>query len=99
MSSQHKAARQEVETSNLKEECSLLRQNESRLLREMENVRRERSSQNILMANLETIKASIERVNCEGQMRLENRLEENSREYGVLQRKLKVFFIHFIYPL
>lgn len=51
---------------------------------------RQNSSQAMLMANLEMIKASFERNEAEGKMKLETKYEEAQKECSVLRRRLQV---------
>ncbi|XP_065084646.1 nucleoprotein TPR isoform X2 [Ochlerotatus camptorhynchus] len=89
MSAQSKLARAEVQLENLKHECRILKDAESRLQTEREILNRERQNQNLLLNNLEMIKVTMERSEAEGRIRLETRLDETSRECSALRRRLQ----------
>ncbi|XP_055634445.1 nucleoprotein TPR isoform X2 [Toxorhynchites rutilus septentrionalis] len=89
MSAQSKLARAEVQVENLKHECRILKDAESRLQTEREILNRERQNQNLLLNNLEMIKVTMERSEAEGRIRLETRLDETSRECSALRRRLQ----------
>lgn len=89
MSAQTRLARSEVAAENLKQEIRVVRDSESRLNMEREVLNRERQSQNLLLNNLEMIKASFERSETEGRMRVESRLDETTRECSALRRRLQ----------
>ena len=55
MSLQTKLTRTEVESQNLRAQLNLAKSTESRLMQERESMHREQHSQNILLANLQTI--------------------------------------------
>lgn len=86
---QTKLARAEVLVGNLQKENALLRDSESRLLREREAVKREAYSQNLMHTNLELIRATLERNEAESKMRLEEQLKEAHRECAALRRRLQ----------
>uniref|UniRef100_A0A182QGG3 Nucleoprotein TPR n=1 Tax=Anopheles farauti TaxID=69004 RepID=A0A182QGG3_9DIPT len=89
MGAQSKLARAEVQLENLRQECRILKDSESRLQTEREILNRERCNQNLLLNNLEMIKVSMERSENEGRLRLEQRLDETSRECSALRRRLQ----------
>ncbi|KAL1392866.1 hypothetical protein pipiens_012159 [Culex pipiens pipiens] len=89
MSAQSKLARAEVQVENLKHECRILKDAESRLQTEREILNRERQNQNLLLNNLEMIKVTMERSEAEGRIRLETRLDDVSRECSALRRRLQ----------
>ncbi|KAK3915190.1 Nucleoprotein TPR [Frankliniella fusca] len=89
LSAQAKLSRAEVELENLREECSLLKDSEGRLRREKEARERESTSQTMLLANLESIKMTLERTESEGRLKVEQRLEECNRECTALRRRLQ----------
>lgn len=60
------------------------------MVREREVMNRQNSSQAMLMANLEMIKASFERNEAEGKMKLETKFEEAQKECSALRRRLQV---------
>ncbi|GLV34014.1 Megator [Carabus blaptoides fortunei] len=89
LNAQTKWSRAEVALQNIQQECRLLRDSEARLLKEKEIVNRESKGQSLLLNNLELIKASLERSEAEGKMRLESRLDESMRECSALRRRLQ----------
>lgn len=68
----------------------MVKESEFRLLRERETTERQSSSQAMLMANLEMIKASFERTETETKLKLETKLEEAQKECSALRRRLQV---------
>ncbi|XP_023716827.1 nucleoprotein TPR isoform X2 [Cryptotermes secundus] len=89
LDAQAKLSKAEVSLENLKRKCQLLQETEARLLKEREVLNREKQSQGILLANLESIRTSLERSETEGKLRLEARLDESMRECGALRRRLQ----------
>lgn len=89
MNAQKKLACAEVQLENLKQECRILRDSESRLQLEKETLHRERQTRNLLLNNLEMIKTSFERSETEGRLRMEARLDEATRECAALRRRLQ----------
>lgn len=89
LNAQTKWSRAEVALQNIQQECRLLRDSEARLLKEKEVNHRESKGQSLLLNNLELIKASLERSEAEGKMRLESRLDESMRECSALRRRLQ----------
>lgn len=89
LSAQTRLARAEVQLENLRQERQLLRDSESRLLKEREVYQRERQTQALLRADVESIKASLERVQAEGHLRAEQRLDDVIRECAALRRRLQ----------
>lgn len=87
--SQSKLARAEVLVGNLQKENALLRDSESRLLKERESLRKETYSHNLMHTNIELIKATLERNDAESKMRLEEQLQEAHRECAALRRRLQ----------
>lgn len=75
---------------NLKQEYQILKESEARLSKEREILLREQQGQKLLLASLETIKASMERSEVEGKVRLEARLEEANKECIALRHRLQV---------
>lgn len=95
MNAHSRLARYEVLVENLKQENAIHKATEARLQMEKEIVNRDRQSQNMLMNNLEMIKASFERSETEGRQRMETRLDETSRECSALRRRLQEEQDHF----
>ncbi|XP_032663158.1 nucleoprotein TPR-like isoform X2 [Odontomachus brunneus] len=89
LSAQSRLSRAEVQLENLRHERQLLRDSEGRLLKEREVYQRERQTQALLKADMESIKASLERVQAEGQLRAEQRLDDANRECAALRRRLQ----------
>ncbi|KOC65673.1 Nucleoprotein TPR [Habropoda laboriosa] len=89
LAAQTKLSRAEVQLENLRQERQLLRDSEGRLLKEREIYQRERQTQALLRADVESIKASLERVQAEGQLRAEQRLDDATRECAALRRRLQ----------
>ncbi|KOX78183.1 Nucleoprotein TPR [Melipona quadrifasciata] len=89
LAAQTRLSRAEVQLENLRQERQLLRDTEGRLLKEREVYQRERQTQALLRADVESIKASLERVQAEGQLRAEQRLDDATRECAALRRRLQ----------
>lgn len=93
--SQTKLAKAEVMLANLQKENSLLRDAEQRLLKERESLKKDSHQQNLIKTNIELIKATLERTDAEGKLRLESRLDETNRECSALRRRLQEEQDHF----
>jgi nucleoprotein TPR len=89
LAAQTRLSRAEVQLENIRQERQLLRDSEGRLLKEREVYQRERQTQALLKADMESIKASLERVQAEGQLRAEQRLDDANRECAALRRRLQ----------
>lgn len=89
LAAQTRLSRAEVQLENMRQERQLLRDSEGRLLKEREVFQRERQTQALLRADVESIKASLERVQAEGQLRAEQRLDDATRECAALRRRLQ----------
>lgn len=89
LAAQTRLSRAEVQLENLRQERQLLRDSEGRLLKEREVYQRERQTQALLRADVESIKASLERVQAESQLRAEQRLDDATRECAALRRRLQ----------
>ncbi|XP_044260460.1 nucleoprotein TPR isoform X2 [Tribolium madens] len=89
MQAQTKLSRAEVMLANLQKENALLKDAEMRLLKERESIKRESHTQNMIQTNIELIKATLERTDAEGKLRLEARLDEAHRECAALRRRLQ----------
>lgn len=59
LSTQEKLSRAEAQCHHLNTEKELLRSSEQRLMLDIDNLRREKTSQSMLMANLQSIQASL----------------------------------------
>ncbi|VEN40792.1 unnamed protein product [Callosobruchus maculatus] len=95
LQSQAKLSKAEVMLSNLQKENALLRDAEQRLLKERESLKRDQHQQNLIKSNMELIKATLERTDAEGRIRLETRLDEAHRECAALRRRLQEDQDHF----
>ncbi|KMQ91239.1 nucleoprotein tpr, partial [Lasius niger] len=89
LAAQTRLSRAEVQLENIRQERQLLKDSEGRLLKEREVYQRERQTQVLLRADMESIKASLERVQAEGQLRAEHRLDDANRECAALRRRLQ----------
>ncbi|XP_014606517.1 PREDICTED: nucleoprotein TPR-like [Polistes canadensis] len=89
LSAQTRLSRAEVQLDNLRQERQLLRDSEGRLLKERELFQRERQTQSLLRADVESIKACLERVQAENQLRTEQRFDDATRECAALRRRLQ----------
>ncbi|GAB1864152.1 Nucleoprotein TPR [Camponotus japonicus] len=89
LAAQTRLARAEVQLENLRQERQLLKDSEGRLLKEREVYQRERQTQVLLRADMESIKASLERVQAEGHLRAEQRFDDANRECAALRRRLQ----------
>ncbi|XP_012263360.2 nucleoprotein TPR isoform X2 [Athalia rosae] len=89
LDAQARLSRAEVQLENLRQERQLLRDSEGRLLKEREVLHRERQTQALLRADVEAIKASLERSQAEGQLRAEQRLDDATSECAALRRRLQ----------
>lgn len=61
MSAQENVARWQVQVDNLKAEKELLKNSEKRLIMELDNMRREQTSQSLLMASLQAIQVHLKK--------------------------------------
>ncbi|GLH16542.1 Uncharacterized protein GBIM_20794 [Gryllus bimaculatus] len=86
---QNKLSKSEVSCENYKRDLSILRETEARLVREREIFQREQHTQSAVLANLDTLRVSLERTEVESRARLESRLDESLRECGALRRRLQ----------
>lgn len=89
LAAQSRLSRAEVQLENIRHERQLLRDSEGRLLKEREVYQRERQTQVLLKADMESIKATLERVQAEGQLRAEQRFDDANRECAALRRRLQ----------
>ncbi|XP_014283376.1 nucleoprotein TPR isoform X6 [Halyomorpha halys] len=79
----------EQKINNLQQEVQMLKDSERRLLRERDSERKIKHGQELLMSNLEALKAKFECSEAESKMRLESRLEEAHLECSALRRRLQ----------
>ncbi|XP_035032393.2 translocated promoter region b, nuclear basket protein isoform X4 [Hippoglossus stenolepis] len=73
----------------LRKERDLLKLVESRLMQEKESIQSQQQSQNMLLTNLQTIQATLERSETDTRQRLNNQLEKQEREISQLQKRLE----------
>ena len=86
---QNRLSRAEVLLETIKQEKQLLQDSESRLLKEREVLHRERHTHSLIKADVESIKASLDRIQAENQLRNEQRLDDSIRECSALRRRLQ----------
>lgn len=86
---QNQRANDEVMLQHLKRENEYLRNAESRLVAEKQQVDKETHNQHLLLQNLEQIKANLQKSETESRVRLERSLEEATRECFALRRHLQ----------
>ncbi|KAF6202591.1 hypothetical protein GE061_002989 [Apolygus lucorum] len=79
----------ETQVANLTQENRALRDSERRLQKERETERKEKHGQELLMANLEALKAKFDCSEADSRMRLEARLDEANVECSNLRRRLQ----------
>lgn len=89
MNAHSKLSKAEVVLQNLQRENGHLKNTETRLQTERDLLKQERQSQSVLLNNLELIKASLQRSEGEGRLKLESRLDEANREISSLRRSLQ----------
>ncbi|KAF5305601.1 hypothetical protein FQR65_LT07681 [Abscondita terminalis] len=89
LEAQTKLSTAEVRLANLEKENALLRDRDSRLMKEVEFLKKESHARNLLQTNIELIKATLERNDAESRIRLEERLDEAYRECAALRRRLQ----------
>ncbi|CAG9856760.1 unnamed protein product [Phyllotreta striolata] len=89
LQSQKKLSKAEVALGNLEKENALLKDSESRLLKERESLKQDSHQQNLIRTNIELIKANLERTDAESKLRLEAKLDEAHRECAALRRRLQ----------
>ncbi|XP_044766896.1 nucleoprotein TPR isoform X2 [Coccinella septempunctata] len=89
MEAHSKLSKAEVMLGNIEKENSLLRDSEARARREYESMKQQYNSQHLIQSNIELIKATLERTDSEGKLRLEARLDEAHRECSALRRRLQ----------
>lgn len=89
LEAQTKLSKAEVQLAGSQKEVALLRDSESRLLKEREMLKTEMRSSSMLHKNIELIKCALERTDAESKMRLEEQLKEAHRECAALRRRLQ----------
>ncbi|XP_059140232.1 nucleoprotein TPR-like isoform X2 [Physella acuta] len=89
MAAQENVARWQVQVENLKAEKELLKNQEKRLRLDLESIRREQTSQTLLMTSLQAIQNNQERAEFESRTRHSNQIEGLEREVANLRRRLE----------
>ncbi|XP_039984449.1 translocated promoter region b, nuclear basket protein [Xiphias gladius] len=84
-----KLAMAEGRAEGLRKEREMLKLVESRLTQEKETTQSQQQSQNLLLANLQTIQATLERSETDTRQRLNSQLEKQEREISQLQKRLE----------
>ncbi|XP_048832037.1 translocated promoter region b, nuclear basket protein isoform X4 [Brienomyrus brachyistius] len=74
---------------DLKKERDTLKMVEAQLCREKESMLAEQRGQNLLLTNLQSIQATLEKADLETRQRLNNQIEKQEREITQLQKKLE----------
>lgn len=74
---------------NVQKENALLHDRETRLVKELEFLNRDKQSANLMQTNIELIKATLERNDAEARIRLEERVDEAHRECAAMRRRLQ----------
>ncbi|XP_065160974.1 nucleoprotein TPR isoform X1 [Atheta coriaria] len=89
MEAQTKLSKIEGQLAGAQKENMLLRDSEMRIKCERDHLLREQQSNTTMFANIELIKATLERNDAESKMRLEDILKEAHRECAALRRRLQ----------
>uniref|UniRef100_A0A8D3DUI0 Nucleoprotein TPR n=1 Tax=Scophthalmus maximus TaxID=52904 RepID=A0A8D3DUI0_SCOMX len=85
-----RAAKEKLAMSEgLRKERDMLKLVESRLTQETETIRSQQQSQNLLLTNLQTIQATLERSETDTRQRVNCQLEKQEREISQLQKRLE----------
>ncbi|XP_071342326.1 translocated promoter region b, nuclear basket protein isoform X2 [Trachinotus anak] len=79
----------EGRAEGLRKERDMLKLVESRLTQEKETIQSQQQSQNLLLTNLQTIQATLERSETDTRQRLNGQLEKQEREISQLQKRLE----------
>ncbi|XP_070764710.1 translocated promoter region b, nuclear basket protein [Enoplosus armatus] len=79
----------EGRAESLRKERDMLKLVESRLSQEKETIHSQQHTQNLLLTNLQTIQASLERSETDTRQRLNSQLEKQEREISQLQKRLE----------
>uniref|UniRef100_A0A3Q0S4T6 Nucleoprotein TPR n=1 Tax=Amphilophus citrinellus TaxID=61819 RepID=A0A3Q0S4T6_AMPCI len=87
--SKEKLTMAEGRAENLRKERDLLKLVESRLNQEKETILSQQQSQNLLLTNLQSIQATLERSEVDTRQRLNSQLEKQERDISQLQKKLE----------
>ncbi|KAM4548847.1 translocated promoter region b, nuclear basket protein isoform 3-T3 [Odontesthes bonariensis] len=84
-----KLAMAEGHAENLRKERDMLRLVESKLNQERETILSQQQSQNLLLTNLQSIQATLERSETDTRQCLNSQLEKQEREISQLQKRLE----------
>uniref|UniRef100_A0A672ZI65 Nucleoprotein TPR n=1 Tax=Sphaeramia orbicularis TaxID=375764 RepID=A0A672ZI65_9TELE len=84
-----KLAMAEGHAESLRKERDMLKLVESRLNQEKDAISSQQQSQNLLLTNLQTIQATLERSETDTRQRLNSQLEKQEREISQLQKRLE----------
>ncbi|XP_077439569.1 translocated promoter region b, nuclear basket protein isoform X2 [Vanacampus margaritifer] len=87
--SQEKLSMAEGLSEGLRKERDMLKLVESRLNQEKDMILSQQQSQNLLMTNLQTIQATLERSDADTRQRLNSQIEKQEREISQLQKRLE----------
>ncbi|XP_041646505.1 translocated promoter region b, nuclear basket protein [Cheilinus undulatus] len=79
----------EGQAESLRRERDMLKLVESRLSQEKETILGQQQTQNMLLTNLQTIQATLERSETDTRQRLNSQLEKQEREISQLQKRLE----------
>nr|XP_046156472.1 nucleoprotein TPR-like isoform X3 [Oncorhynchus gorbuscha] len=86
---QEKLNMAEGRAESLRKEREMLKLVESRLTQEKETMQTQQRGQNMLLTNLKTIEATLERSETDTRQRLNTQIEKQEREIGQLQKRLE----------
>ncbi|XP_055956661.1 nucleoprotein TPR isoform X2 [Patella vulgata] len=89
MAAQENLTRFEIQNQNLRAEKDLLKDSERHMLEEIDRIRNENGSQNLVMLNLQAIQNNLERADFENKSRLEQQIENKDKEISSIRRKLE----------
>ncbi|KAK6179173.1 hypothetical protein SNE40_011593 [Patella caerulea] len=89
MAAQENLSRFKIQNQNLQAEKELLKNTERHMLQEIERIRKENGSQNLVMLNLQAIQNNLERADFENKSRLEQQIENKDKEISSIRRKLE----------
>ncbi|XP_036437175.1 translocated promoter region b, nuclear basket protein isoform X2 [Colossoma macropomum] len=84
-----KLAMADSQVESLRKERDMLKVVESRLTQEKESILSQQRSQNLLLTNLKSIQATLERSETETRQRLTAQVEKQEREISQLQKRLE----------
>ncbi|XP_035593047.1 nucleoprotein TPR-like isoform X5 [Oncorhynchus keta] len=85
---QEKLNMAEGRAESLRKERDMLKLVESRLTQEKETMQTQQRGQNMLLTNLKTIQATLERSETDTRQRMSAQIEKQEREIGQLQKRL-----------